>query len=111
MIVSTLSISVSNAACPLSGNLSNNLLCLRAEAATFASAYTYQAFVAQRCQMPRQIGLCQPQAFAQFADRQFPAKQAAQDHQSVPARKRAQERFSFAGPFLQKLRRHCSEKR
>ncbi len=48
MIVSTLSISVSNAACPLSGNLSNNLLCLRAEAATFASAYTYPTLGVRR---------------------------------------------------------------
>lgn len=42
MKASTLSVSVSSEACLLSDNLSNNLLCLRAEAATFASAYSYR---------------------------------------------------------------------
>jgi len=41
MMASTLSFSTSSPARPLSVNLSRKLLCLRAGAATFASAYTY----------------------------------------------------------------------
>ncbi|MDJ0276035.1 GNAT family N-acetyltransferase [Sphingomonas sp. 2R-10] len=40
-MASTLSSSTSSPARPLSSNLSRNSLCLRAEAATIASAYTY----------------------------------------------------------------------
>ena len=41
-MASTLSISVSSAAYPLSANASRKPRCLRAEAATFASAYSYR---------------------------------------------------------------------
>jgi hypothetical protein len=49
--------------------------------------------------MAGQIRLCQSEAFAQIGYRQLPAEQAAQDHQTVPARKRTEERFRFAGLF------------
>ena len=43
MMASTLSFSTSSPARPLSVNLSRKLLCLRAGAATFASAYSYRS--------------------------------------------------------------------